>query len=158
MLDLEKSANEIWGTVDGHINHWLEDRQALISSYYTLSGIRAYSKSSKPSYNKLQAFCELLVDYVSKGHFSIYQDLQLEAQTFSIDQSSLKQTYPKIEITTEIALEFNDKYDVEPEQLAQVISNLTCDLSKLGEAIALRFELEDKLISIIHNRNKQKVA
>ena len=158
MLNLEKPANEIWDTVDGHISHWLGDRQLLISSYCDISGVKAYSKSSAPSYQKLQAFCELLVDYVSKGHFSIYQELQMEAQTFSIDQSLLEQTYPKIEITTEIALEFNDKYDVDPEQLVQVISTLTRDLSKLGEAIALRFELEDQMIDSLHNQNREKVA
>ena len=158
MLNLEKPANEIWDTVDGHINHWLEDRQLLISSYCDISGVKAYSKSSAPSYQKLQAFCELLVDYVSKGHFSIYQELQMEAQTFSIDQSLLEKTYPKIEITTEIALEFNDKYDVDAEQLIQVISTLTRDLSKLGEAIALRFDLEDQMIDSLHNQNREKVA
>jgi len=158
MLNMEKPANEIWETVDSHIVRWLEERQALISSYCDLSGVKAYSKSSSPSYRKLQAFCEQLVDYVSKGHFEIYQELQLEAQAFSLDQSQLQHIYHKIEITTEIALEFNDKYDAEPEQLVQVISSLTRDLSKLGEAIALRFELEDQLIDLSHKQNTEKVA
>ena len=155
---MENPANEIWKTVDNHITSWLGDRQALISSYCDLSGVKAYSKSSTPSYKNLQAFCEQLVDYVSKGHFEIYQELQLEAQTFSLDQSQFQHIYPKIEITTEIALEFNDKYDAEPEQLVQVIPSLTRDLSKLGEAIALRFELEDQLISLLHLQNSKAVA
>ncbi|MBL4606471.1 MAG: sigma D regulator [Pseudomonadales bacterium] len=158
MLNLEKSANEIWETVDCHISHWLGERQTLISSYCDLSGVRAYTKSSAPSYRKLQAFCEQLVDYVSKGHFAIYQELQLEAQAFHLDQSQIQKIYPKIEITTEVALEFNDKYDVEPEQLVQVIATLTQDLSKLGVAIALRLELEDQLIDLLHKRNSKEVA
>lgn len=160
MLNIEKPANEIWETVESHINRWLEERQTLITSYCELSGIKAYGKSAFLNQRKLQTFCEQLVDYASKGHFEIYEELTLEAKAFSNNALALdlEKIYSKIETTTEIALEFNDKYDLDKIQPDLITTNLPSDLSKIGEAIALRFDLEDRLINALHRNNKDIAA
>lgn len=158
MLNVEKPANEIWETVESHINRWLEERQALITIYCELSGIKAYGKSSFLNQRKLQIFCEQLVDYVSKGHFEIYEELALEAKAFSNNALDIEKIYSKIETTTEVALDFNDKYDLDNIHPDIITASLPSDLSKIGEAIALRFDLEDHLINTLHRNNKNIAA
>ena len=66
-----------------------------------------------PTQKPLQHFCEILVDYVSAGHFEVYEQLTSEAKAFG-DQRGLelaKQIYPRIEVITEVALAFNDRCD-----------------------------------------------
>lgn len=158
MLNIEKPANEIWDTVEIHINRWLSERQALISTYYELSGINTSGKNSFLNQSKLQQFCEQLVDYVSRGHFGIYEELALEAKVFSIQAGNLTQTYQQIEETTEVALQFNDKYDLDIIPKDLIKQDLRNDLSKIGEAMALRFDLEDHLINLLHRKNKEIAA
>ena len=52
--------------------------------------------------------------------------------------------YPSISNTTQVFVEFNDKYDGvdEPESLGDLYS----DLSSIGEAMADRIESEDMLL------------
>lgn len=157
MIDLNHSANEIWGTTDNHINCWLGDRQQLIKGFCELSGITTYNKRTALSGKQLQDFCERLVDYVSAGHFGIYEELLLEAEAFNTGKELIQATYPKLKIITNISLEFNDKYEASVD-LSKESATLIRDLSKLGEALELRFELEDQLINILHLQNKTKVA
>ncbi len=53
--------------------------------------------------------------------------------------------YPRILDSTQIILDFNDKYDCEDH--CEVVTTLGGDLSKLGEVLADRIELEDRLIA-----------
>lgn len=158
MLNIEKPANEIWDTVETHLNCWLAERQTLINTYYEISGLKTYEKQSAPNQYKLQQFCEQLVDYVSRGHFGIYEELNLEAKVFSIQAGNLNRTYQQIEETTEVALEFNDKYDLDIIPQDCIKQDLRNDLSKIGEAMALRFDLEDHLINLLHRKNKEIAA
>ena len=49
---------------------------------------------------------------------------------------------------TESILDFNEKYDCEEcENLANLLTRLDTDLSKLGEILADRITLEDQIIS-----------
>ena len=56
------------------------------------------------------------------------------------------QVYPRIDQATQIALEFNEKYN--PENRINM-SKLTQDLSLVGEELANRIELEDQLIGLL---------
>jgi regulator of sigma D len=53
--------------------------------------------------------------------------------------------YPRIAQTTELAVDFSDKYAAHPNPRSS--AELTQLLSQLGEELALRAELEDKLIA-----------
>jgi regulator of sigma D len=51
--------------------------------------------------------------------------------------------------TTDSILDFNDKYDFQGNREAISLETLEQDLSRLGESIADRIELEDQLIQVL---------
>ena len=76
---------------------------------------RAYSSSiyAKDTAAGLRHFCELMVDYISAGHFEVYDHLIQEAEEFN-DGKGLdvaRRLYPQVSKTTEVALAFNDSFD-----------------------------------------------
>lgn len=153
MLNDVKSARERWGGVNDTIDRWLKERQDLLVLYCKLSAIKD-NGVDEDTQDNLRKFCQIVVDYVSAGHFEIYEQLVNEGREFD-DQEGLKRAkihYKTIDGTTEEILDFNDKYQ-ETDDLSSVVD----DLSKLGEAMAVRFEAEDLMIEILHNAHKDKV-
>ncbi|MGV8838246.1 sigma D regulator, partial [Cellvibrio sp.] len=145
MLENCKSAKERWGGVSEIIDRWLEERQAMLVQYCALSGLDQ-DLSDLQRGEKLRSFCQILVDYVSAGHFEVYDQLIKEGREFD-DAEALQEAsklYDTIDTTTERLLDFNDKY-LETDD----ISSLTADLSHLGEALEVRFSAEDRLISVL---------
>lgn len=154
MLDNCKSARERWGGVSDIIDRWLQERQDLLVLYCNLSAIKD-NDISEETQETLRKFCQIVVDYVSAGHFEIYEQLVNEGREFD-DHAGLKRAkvhYQTIDGTTEEILDFNDKYQ-ETDDLTSVVS----DLSTLGEAMAVRFEAEDHMIEILHNAHKDQVV
>lgn len=146
MLDNCQSARERWGGVSNIIDRWLEERQHLLVQYCELCEF-IEEGNSEVSGIRLQALCQILVDYVSAGHFEIYEQLVAEGHEFN-DKEGLKKAageYKIIDSTTEYILDFNDKY-----QETDDLDALSSDLSKLGESFASRFEAEDKMIEVLH--------
>ncbi len=154
MLENCKSAKERWGGVNEIIDRWLEERQAMLVQYCALSGLDQ-DLSDLQRGEKLRGFCQILVDYVSAGHFEVYDQLIKEGREFD-DADALHEAsklYDTIDTTTERLLDFNDKY-LETDD----VSSLTADLSKLGEALEVRFSTEDRLISVLHTSHKDLVS
>ncbi len=151
MLENCQSAKERWGGVSDIIDRWLQERQELLVRYCGLSD----TPTANDAPEQLQRVCQILVDYVSAGHFEIYDQLVKEGREFE-DQSALDEAQKligNIDETTEFALDFNDKY-LETDDL----TTLTADLSKLGEILAIRFEAEDRMIEVLHVAHKDLVA
>lgn len=72
MLESCQNAQERWGGVHLLIDRWLQERHELVRAYDDLGEKpEALSENRKP----LQEFCGVLVDYVSAGHFEIYEQL-----------------------------------------------------------------------------------
>lgn len=93
-------------------------------------------------------FCELLVDYVSAGHFEVYDKIVANCElTGELKQQLAKTLYPRIGETTQAALEFNDRYadGASDDELMEFDK----DLAALGHALEARFELEDQLIATL---------
>lgn len=154
MLENCKSAKERWGGVNEIIDRWLEDRQAMLVQYCALSGLDQ-DLSDLQRGEKLRGFCQILVDYVSAGHFEVYDQLIKEGREFD-DADALQEAsklYDTIDTTTERLLDFNDKY-LETDD----VSSLSSDLSLLGEALEVRFSTEDRLISVLHTSHKDLVS
>lgn len=154
MLENCKSAKERWGGVSEIIDRWLEERQAMLVQYCALSGLDQ-DLSDLQRGEKLRSFCQILVDYVSAGHFEVYDQLIKEGREFD-DAEALQEAsklYDTIDTTTERLLDFNDKY-LETDDLG----SLTADLSQLGEALEVRFSTEDRLISVLHTSHKDLVS
>lgn len=157
MLNDCQTAKERWGGVSELIDRWLKARQDLIVQYCSLSGMSA-SDNVEVVRKRLGFLCEILVDYVSSGHFEVYEQLIQEAREF--DDGGLElasRIYPRITGSTEHALAFNDRFDagdLSEEGLKAAYS----ELSVLGEVLEERFSLEDLLIESLHNAHEDQVA
>ncbi len=153
MLENCKSALERWGGVSDIIDKWLEERQQLLVDYCMLSDdIQAMDNVSCGE--EVQSLCQILVDYISAGHFEIYDQLVKEGEELD-DQDGLKtagEHYKKVDGTTEYILDFNDKY-----QEIDDLDAIENDLSRLGEKLAERFESEDKMIEVLHFAHQDQV-
>ena len=158
MLESCKTAKERWGGVHGLIDRWLNERQELLVLYCAIKGLKPYSPRETPLSIKVQAFCQVMMDYCSAGHFEVYEQLRLEAQEFNDGGLDLaKKHYPRLEAITVQCVEFNDSYDT-AEHCLEKMTDLNNDLSKLGELLEERFLLEDELIETLHNVHKEIVA
>ncbi|MEZ9629582.1 sigma D regulator [Vibrio breoganii] len=152
MLKKFKQVQQEWGGSSEVIDHWLETRQALLVEYIKLAALQPSSSPSNvitlPTKGELQNFSQHLVDYISEGHFKIY-DMVMDKWNSTGFQTTeeISQTYAKIVLTTEPLLSFTDKYAEIGED--EELESFESDMSKVGEVLELRFEVEDKLIQLI---------
>jgi len=126
----------------------MHDRNQMLSQYCLLAGSNSekeYSAAeSEPGL--LQEFCENLIDYLARGQFELYQRIT-DGQERRQDIVNLAGSiYPRIAETTSYAVDFNDEFDKSLERLGS-FDHYGERLSKLGEELAIRFELEDQLIN-----------
>ena len=155
MLEKCKSAKERWGGVSEIIDGWLEERQKLISQFVHLPEQQINDELN----DRVQTFCQVLMDYLSSGHFEVYEQLLREGSEFadgSLEEG--QELLPKIQISTDIALDFNDDFSTLSDPTVQTIREFSERLSKLGEALEERFELEDKMIAVLHTSHREAVV
>src|SRR5690554_2485066 len=99
MLENCRNARERWGGVSELIDRWLKERQELLVHYCELSALTDYSQTDMLR-EKFIRLCEVLVDYVSTGHFEIYDQLIREAREFNDGGEELAaKVYPRIQET-----------------------------------------------------------
>jgi regulator of sigma D len=151
MLERCKTAQERWGGVHSIIDRWLQDRSQLLVAYCGLKDLKPFGTGTEPPSVKIQTFCQQMIDYLSAGHFEVYEQLLQEAKDFNDgSQQCIDDLYPEIQKTTETCLSFNDRFESK-ELCLENLTELADELSQLGEVLAERFELEDQLIKKIHN-------
>ncbi len=95
----------------------------------------------------LQEFCEALIDYTASAHFQLYRFLEGSVERRTPVLKLADEVYPQIARTTDAILQFNDKY--EKARLEECVDLLSDDLSRLGEALADRIQLEDQMIGAL---------
>lgn len=135
--------------VDVLVQRWLQDRQALMAlmTAPALGEEQRALDASVPLH--VQRLCEALMDYVSAGHFEIYDELLAEAeQRGSQHLAAALALYPQLQATTDVVLQFNDWH----ERLAKagVINSLPQELAVLLPALEKRFGIEDRMIALLH--------
>jgi regulator of sigma D len=140
---------------DDLINKWLEQSQNVIVALTELCALRPFAQSSETAVKEaLQEFCQILVDYVSMGHFGIYEHI---TQTIEFSRHPDAQIphhlLRSILTSTAIALDFNDTYHVE-----QQVAGLDSALSELAEHLAQRFEWECELLNLYRAAKDQRYA
>ncbi len=147
MLESCQNAQERWGGVHKLIDSWLKARHELVRAFDALG---AKPEALAQNCESLQDFCGVLVDYVSTGHFEIYEQLTSEAKAFNDKRGlELAETiYPRIDVITEKLLAFNDLCDAR-KCVAE-------KFKELGGLLHERFELEDCLIEVLHNAHKEE--
>ena len=139
----ELSGAERRNQTQAMITELLQERQQVWSLYCSVAGLEPFTPE-KPVKSLLQDFCQVLVDYISLGHFGIYQRITNGKERRAKVIQIAERIYPAIAEATDSAIEFNDKY--EKLNGDDVLKNLSNDLSVLGEDLAKRIELEDQLI------------
>ena len=126
------------------INKLLSERQEVLVLFCQVAGLEPYTRT-KSLENLLQSFCQILVDYTAFGHFEVFGRISNGSERRMRVIKMAEEIYPAFVEATETAVNFNDKYDLSDHQL--VYDHLAEDLSELGETLANRVELEDKLVS-----------
>ncbi|NVK54128.1 MAG: sigma D regulator [Alteromonadaceae bacterium] len=145
MLNQVEIAKQRWGGANKTIDAWLDERRQLLIKYCQLAGVNGQTQAALPDMADVDEFCSILMDYLSVGHFEVYEML------VSDDSEGLKlkqQIFPRISKTTDLALDFNDKFTENFN--ADNAQSFDTDITRLGEALVDRFELEDQLIQHIH--------
>lgn len=127
------------------IDKLLAERQEVLVIFCQLAGLQPYSH--RDDSELLQKFCQLLVDYSAFGHFEIYERLIDGRERRARVVAVAREVYPRIAEATEVAVVFNDKYDAADHDLD--LDHLDADLSKLGEELAIRIEMEDRIVDAL---------
>ncbi len=122
------------------------ERQEVWSLYCHVAELMPFS-ANQTVRKKLARFSEMLIDYVSLGHFGVCECLFAGADSQDPALSAAKEIYPALSSTTEVAVSFNDKY--ENSAATTILDDLKQDLSALGESLAKRIDLEDRLCELI---------
>ena len=127
-------------------------RQDVIVSYCGLAGVSSFAardvETHKPATDQLRSFCQVMVDYTAMGHFEVYQRIIEGKERRRAVKEVAAEVYPAIAETTDYLVDFNDKYDAiegDDEELVK----MSDDLSRLGEIIAIRSELEDQILAAL---------
>lgn len=126
-------------------------RQDVMISYCQLAGVKSFEhrelEKFSPQSAQLRGFCQVMVDYTAMGHFEVYQRIIEGKERRRAVKEVAADVYPAIAETTDYLVDFNDKYD---DQDASVdVESLAGDLSRLGEIIALRGDLEDQILAAL---------
>ena len=124
-----------------------EERSAVWTMYCKIAEMKPFFANSEKVRPMLSRFSQLLIDYVSLGHFGIYEHLLTKKQQQFAVLSYANSLYPAFSNTTASAILFNDAYDEGKRNFKT--DNLATDLSTLGEHLAQRMELEDRLCSML---------
>ncbi len=153
MLDTQTNKIDNIDNKSEAVSNWLAERSQVIVMYCRLSGFRNQTKL--PENDQINGFCDVLIDYVSAGHFEVYQQIASDCEINGPNSIKLlNELYPDISKTTDIVVDFNEKYSkMMASEDIEMMSKFDRDLSILGEAIAKRVDLEDNLIETLRTNH-----
>ena len=150
MLEDCKTALERWGGVHRLIDRWLDQRRELLVSFVELQQacdieLEAVTKA------QIDTFSELLMDYISAGHFEIYPQLREESSAFNDDEALViaDRLLERLDMSTELVLSFDNDY-ASPVKCEHNLGRLPSWLDRLAKGLTERFALEDQLIGRLH--------
>ena len=130
-----------------HLVAELQEERKQVWSLYCKIGEQKPFTCSTQTQSLLTQLSQLLIDYVSLGHFGVYEHLISGTERRDAVLTAAKDIYPEFSRTTESVISFNDKYDDSIQSLK--VDKLEADLSFLGESLAERIHLEDTLCNLV---------
>lgn len=142
----DEAKRERRGAVRDKLATLVQTRTEALALFNDLINRRPYRPEPEMK-DALQEFCEALIDYTASAHFQLYRFLETNVERRTPVLKVADEVYPQIVRTTDAILEFNDKY--EKARLEDYVDCLPEDLSRLGEALADRIMLEDRMISVL---------
>ena len=73
------AALDRWRRIEALLHAWLEQRRRLLVLLCSIQGLEGFQRPGSVQ-TQVREFCQLLMDYISAGHFEIYQELVREAR------------------------------------------------------------------------------
>jgi regulator of sigma D len=137
------------------VEEMLTQRNRMLKLLWQLSG-QDLASDDETVHEMLDDFLSVLVDYIAAGHFGLYDRIARgdERRTAVVDTA--RDIYPTIADTTRAAVDFNEHYGAAPQRTAR--AGLAAELSRLGEVLTNRIELEDRLIRAMLGTDWESVA
>lgn len=126
-----------------HIDRLLAQRRRVLVSLCEVLELKPFT-TDKPVHEALQDFTQMLVDYIAAGHFNLYHRIVEGKERRQAVAQAAGRVYQRIVKTSDAAMDFNDRYG--GEWNFHLLDQLAEDLSALGEQLAARAELEDRII------------
>lgn len=151
MTGSQVAASERRAGTQDIIGKLLSERQDLTVQFVKVAGLNPMSDPA-PHGDMLQEFCQVLIDYSAFGHFEIYERIVDGRERRTTVVSIAREVYGRIVEASETAVDFNDKYDSSDHTLD--MHALDKDLCHLGEELAIRFEMEDRIIGALLEEKK----
>lgn len=143
--------------VDALVKRWLKSRQELIVLMLSLGDEELLRQGKAALSERVQSFCQVLMDYVSAGHFEVYDELLAEAEDHSSQHlAEGRKLLQRLQTTTDAVIRFNDIYEGPEDE--EELAHLGHELSALGMALESRFEIEDRMITLLHERASRTTA
>lgn len=135
----------------------LAARQESLVLYHKLAALKPFPLLD-PAQHLLRRFQAVLVDYLALGLFEVYQELEDQPSHSPYCQARdlARRLYGHIAHTTQAAMLFHDRYDGELSDPA--LAALHGELSRLGEQLARRIELEDCIVAAIRSGDAMLAA
>ena len=96
----------------------------------------------------LKEFLDIMVDYTAMGQFTVYQRIIDGQERRKSVQAAAEAHYPAVGATTDSLVEFNDRYE-RFSGASDDQAELKVELARLGETLAIRGELEDKILDAL---------
>lgn len=131
------------------ITKLLTARQHSLILFQKLVALQQPSAPAAPVPHLLQRFRQTLVDYMALGLFEVFQALEDQPtdSPYRRARDLAQRGYARIARTTQAALAFHDRYDGDLSKVE--LAELSADLSQLGEQLAERIELEDRIVAAV---------
>lgn len=145
-------------TLPDLVSKLLSARQESLVLYQKLANLEVLSQSEPLQRHLLQRFQDALVDYLALGPFQVYRALEDQPtdSPYRRARELGRRLYGRIARTTQAALVFHDRYASAINQVG--LSRLKQDLSRLGEQLAVRIELEDQIVAAVQQSKQRLVA
>ena len=145
-----QAPNERRARTRKEIKQLIEERNSVLSQYYSLAKVTEDPETDlHNTADMLEEFCQELVDYMAIGHFEIYRRIEDGSERRDDIVKLAARIMPRINDTTQIAVAFNDLYDDTSNLNDEAFQQLPQFLSKLGEELATRIDLEDQFINTL---------
>ncbi|MCC1495860.1 Rsd/AlgQ family anti-sigma factor [Alcanivorax sp. 1008] len=146
------AALQQWQRIELLVQQWLGERQQILRMLFSLRTLISSDRQRSPLPQRVQQFCQLLMDYVSAGYFEVYRELAREVHhTQPENRALVAAILQRLEESTDAALAFNDDFDSNGN-ITALRANLPQRLHELLIKLEERFALEDQLIVSIHQR------
>ncbi|MCO4837311.1 MAG: Rsd/AlgQ family anti-sigma factor [Oceanospirillaceae bacterium] len=140
---VQHQAQRLDQAFDDLIDAWLIERQALLTQFMALPQMSV----ADDVIGQLHHFCEAMVDYSSRGHFNVYEQLLTHIAHYNAQYTNQTSVLlGKIHDTTDKIVIFDDEYGTVEKLSIQDLGHFSGRLSRLGEVLTDRFNHEDQLM------------